>query len=121
MRRRSERGDGNVGCIVWLLVLVLVVAIGWKAIPVKIRTSQLYDYMVELSKFSAQAPPDDLELRILARARELELPVTKEGVLVQRIGDRIKLEAHYAVPLEYPGYTYEWSFDHVVDRPIFIF
>ena len=121
MRRRSERGDGNVGCIVWLLILVIVVAIGWKAIPVKLRTSQLYDYMVELSKFSAQAPPDELELRILARARELELPVTKEGVLVQRIGDRIKLEAHYAVPLDYPGYTYQWSFNHVVDRPIFIF
>jgi hypothetical protein len=121
MRRRSERGDGNVGCIVWLLVLLIVVAIGWKAIPVKIRTSQLYDHMVELSKFSAQAPPDELELSILNRARELDLPVAKEGVLVQRIGDRIKLEAHYTVPLHYPGYTYEWNFNHVVDRPIFIF
>ena len=121
MRRRSERGDGNVGCIVWLLVLVLVVAIGWKAIPVKIRTSQLYDHMVELSKFHAQSPPEELKLSILNRARELELPLTQEEVQVQRIGDRIKLEAHYAVPLDYPGYTYEWSFKHVVDRPIFIF
>ena len=121
MRRRSERGDGNVGCIVWLLVLVIVVVIGWKAIPVKLRTSQLYDHMVELSKFSPQAPPDDLERSILKRAGELELPLDKEGVVVQRIGDRIKMEARYAVPLHYPGYTYEWEFNHVVDRPIFIF
>ncbi|HEX5761326.1 MAG TPA: hypothetical protein VF121_19240 [Thermoanaerobaculia bacterium] len=120
-RKSAERGDGNLGCIVWLLVLAVALMIGWEAIPVKIRTAELYDHMVELSKFSASATPEELEHRILERARELELPLDKEGVHVERIGDRIKMEAHYTVPLEYPGYSYQWKFDHVVDRPIFIF
>ncbi|MGH9361532.1 MAG: hypothetical protein ACRD2T_06405 [Thermoanaerobaculia bacterium] len=121
MPRRSERGDGNVGCFVWLLVLALALLVGWEAIPVKIRTAELYDYMVELTKFAASSNTEELEKRILNRARELDLPLTKEGVHVERIGDRIRMEAHYTVPLDYPGYTYHWNFDHVVDRPIFIF
>ena len=120
-RNSAERGDGNLGCIIWLLVLALAVMIGWEAIPVKIRTAELYDYMVELSKFSASVHPEELEKRILERARELDLPLAKEGVHAERIGDRIRMEAHYTVPLDYPGYTHQWQFDHVVDRPIFIF
>lgn len=122
MRRRSgQRGEGNFGCIVWLLVLAIAVLIGWKMIPVKIRTAELYDFIIELTKYSALSPPEELEKRILWRAKELDLPLEKEQIHVERIGDRIKLEAHYTVPVEFPGYTYMWEFDHEVDRPIFIF
>jgi len=30
------------------------------------------------------------------------------------------MSAQFTVPLEFPGYTYEWEFDLQVDRPIFI-
>ena len=33
---------------------------------------------------------------------------------------RIKIEANYVIPLEFPGYTYSWEFKHFVDRPVFI-
>ena len=39
----------------------------------------------------------------------------------QRNGDRLRMRATYTVPLEFPGYTYHWNFDHQVDVPIFIF
>jgi hypothetical protein len=120
-RKSAQRGDGNLGCVIWLLVFAVALLIGWKAIPVKVRSAELYDHMVELSKFSAQDPPEQIEKSILARAKELDLPLDKEHVHAERIGDRIKMEAHYTVPLEFPGYTYEWHFDPVVDRPIFIF
>ena len=35
-RRNAERGEGNLGCILWLVVLGLAVMIAWKAIPVKV-------------------------------------------------------------------------------------
>ena len=40
---------------------------------------------------------------------------------VEKAGGRIKMEARFTVPLEFPGYVYYWDFDLQVDRPIFIF
>jgi hypothetical protein len=122
MRRRSaEAGDGNLGCILWVVVLGIAVLIAWKAIPVKVRSAELYDHMVEITKFGARTAPEEIEKDILAKARELDLPLDKDHVKVERIGDRLKMEASYTVPLEFPGYTYNWHFDHQVDRPLYIF
>ncbi|HVS01096.1 MAG TPA: hypothetical protein VMW27_31050 [Thermoanaerobaculia bacterium] len=121
MRRSAERGEGNLGCILWLLLFAIGALIAWKAVPVKVQSAELYDYMVELTKFAASSSPAQLKKQILAKAKELDLPLDPDDVEVQKTPDRIQLEASYTVPLEFPGYTYEWSFDHQVDRPIFIF
>jgi hypothetical protein len=120
-RRRSERGEGNLGCILWLLALGLATLIAWKAVPVKVQSTQLYDYMDELSKFSAaRTPPDQLEKMIIDRAKQLDIALEKKDVKVERNGDNIFMEIEYTVPLEFPGYTYQWHFHQKLDRPIFI-
>lgn len=121
LRRTAERGEGNLGCILWLLLLGVGVMIALKTIPVKVQSAELYDYMVELTKFAASNNPEQLKKQILVKAQELKLPLDKDHVQVRKMGDRIQMEASYTVPLNFPGYTYEWHFDHQVDRPIFIF
>ena len=122
MRKRiAERGEGNLGCIMWLLVLGLAVLISWKMVPVKIASAELYDFMDEQAKFSGvNTTAEDVKKNILQRAVELKLPLDKEHVTVERIGDRIRMTAEYTVPVEFPGYTYQWHFRHELDRPIFI-
>jgi hypothetical protein len=122
MRKRiAERGEGNLGCILWLLVLGLVVLISWKLVPVKVASAELYDFMDEQAKFaSVNTTAEDVKKNILQRAAELKLPLDKDHVKVERIGDRILMEAEYTVPVEFPGYTYNWHFHHELDRPIFI-
>jgi hypothetical protein len=122
MRKRiAERGEGNLGCILWLLVLGLAVLISWKLVPVKVASAELYDFMDEQAKFaSANTTAEDVKKNILQRAAELKLPLDKDHVKVERIGDRILMEADYTVPVEFPGYTYNWHFHHELDRPIFI-
>jgi hypothetical protein len=120
-RRTAERGEGNLGCIVWVLLLALGVLIAWKTIPVKMSSAEIYDYMDELARFSAgHEPPEDIKKQILARAYELRLPLDKEHVMVERVGDRIRMSIDYTFPVEFPGYTYNWHFHHELDRPIFI-
>jgi hypothetical protein len=120
-RRSSERGEGNLGCILWLLALGLAILIAWKAVPVKIQSTQLYDYMDELAKFSAaRTPPDELAKQIVTRARQLDIPLEKKDVKIMRDGDRIFMELEYTVPVQFPGYTYQWHFHQKLDRPIFI-
>jgi hypothetical protein len=119
--RAAERGSGNLGCILWVVALVLGILIAWKVIPVKIASAQLYDFMEEVTKFSARTPPEELKKQIVTKAATLDLPVNKDNIKVQRIGDSIRLEVSYTVPLEFPGYTYNWDFHHQIERSIFIF
>ena len=120
-RRSSERGEGNLGCILWVIALGLAILIAWKAVPVKLQSTELYDYMDELAKFAAgNTAPDELEKRIVARAKQLNIPIDKKDVKVERNGDRIYMEVEYTIPVEFPGYTYQWHFRQKLDRPIFI-
>jgi hypothetical protein len=120
-RRTAERGEGNLGCIVWLLVLAVAVMISWKMIPVKVNNAELVDYMTEVAQFqSAQKTPEEIKLIILARAGELGIPLTKENITVTKTRDRVRMTVDYVMPVQFPGYTYNWHFRHELDRPIFI-
>ena len=120
-RRKSERGEGNLGCILWLVALGIAILIAWKAVPVKMQSTELYDFMDETAKFRAErTPPEELEKQIVDRAKQLNIPLDKKNVKVERKGDRIYIEVEYTIPVEFPGYTYQWHFRQTLDRPIFI-
>lgn len=118
MRRRSA-GEGKVGAILWSLAFIIVIMIAWKAIPVKIASAELYDFMVDQAKFSGRVAPPELKKRILQQAKELDIPLEEKNVFVERNGDTIRMSAKYVVALDFPGYTYYWNFDHQVKRQIF--
>lgn len=120
-RRTAQRGEGNLGCIVWLLVLAIAVMISWKMIPVKVNNAELVDYMTEVAQFqSAQKTPEEISKIIIARAGELGIPLTKENITVTKTRDRVRMTVDYTMPVQFPGYTYNWHFRHELDRPIFI-
>ena len=118
--RKRQAGDGKLGCVLWSLLLIAGVMVAWKAVPVKIATSELYDFMVEQAKWAGNTPSEVLQKRIVSKAAELDLPVDPKFVTAEKIGDKIRMGAAFTVPLEFPGYTYEWDFDLQVERPIFI-
>lgn len=120
LRRRSQQGGAGIGTVIWLLLFIALVVVSKEAIPVKIRTSQLEDFMVELAKFSTKESDEKLQRRILEKAEELQLPLVKNDVTVHKGNGRIRMHATYEIPLKFPFYTYVWHFDHNVDRPIFI-
>ncbi len=121
VRRQGERGEGNLGCILWAVLLALAALIAWKTIPVKMSSSEMYDFMEEQAKFAAQTPDEEIKKQILVRANQLGIELDKDHLSVERLGDRIRMKADYQIPIEFPGYTYVWKFHHEVDRPIFIF
>jgi long-subunit fatty acid transport protein len=118
--RAKQAGDGKLGCILWSLLLIAGVMVALKAVPVKIATSELYDFMVEQAKWAGNTPSEVLQKRIVSKGNELELPVDPKFVMVEKVNDKIRMSASFTVPLEFPGYTYEWDFDLQVERPIFI-
>ena len=119
-RRYSRLGEGKLGCIIWILALLAVIGIAAKLIPVKIRSAELYDFMEEQALFAGRRSPEQIQKAILNRAVELDLPLNKKGLDVKRAGGRIRIRAKYVVPVEFPGYTYMWEFEQMIDRPVFI-
>ena len=120
-RMGGQRGEGRIGCVIWLLLLGAGIMVGFKTIPVKIATSELYDYMEEQAKWGANSPPDAIKGRIFQKARELDLPLEANKLTVERYGDNIKMRAVFTVPVEFPGYVYYWDFDLQINRAIYIF
>ena len=119
-RRLTQTGEGRLGCFLWLSLLLLFAMIALKVVPIRIKSSELSSYMEEQAKFAYRASPAALKKRILAKTRELQLPVDPKKVIVQRRGGRIVLKCSYTVPLEFPLYTYLWKFDISIDRPVFM-
>ena len=120
-RRRAERGEGNLGCILWLVALGLAILVAYKAVPVKMQSAELYDFMDDLAKYKAErTPPEELEKQIIERGKQLNITIQKKDVSVERRGDRVYIKVEYTIPVEFPGYTYQWHFRQTLDRPVFL-
>jgi hypothetical protein len=118
-RNRRERGEGQFGCLVGLVVLLIAGLIAYRLIPVKVRAAELRDTVIDESKSAGQHNDRQIRAAILHKAKQLELPVTENDVMVRRTPNYIKVEVKYTVPVEFPGYTYKWNFEHRYENPVF--
>jgi len=119
--RRGVRGEIKLGCIVWLAIAVFAGYMIYKIVPVKVQTSAFQDFMMDESGFGSIKSVQQIEQEVLAKAKELDLPVRKENLTVKRTREYILIEAHYEVTIDFFNgtYKYVWKFDPVAQRPIF--
>jgi hypothetical protein len=119
---KREAGEGRLGCIIWSLALVVVVVVAWQMVPVKVRTAELQDFMIDEANLAARYTAERIKSRVLERAADLDLPVTTKNLTVSKERERIRMHTEYTVVVEFPfGFTYDWDFEHDVDRPIFYY
>lgn len=121
MRTRRQAGEGVAGCVVYLLLAGIAALVLVKMVPVKLRSSEFKDYMVEQAKFAGRrTTAAGVHGALQRKADELGLPVTKKDIKVELKGGHIVMRCQYTVLVDLVLYTYEWNFDHQVRRPIFI-
>ena len=87
VRLNPRHGQGKLGCILWLLVLLAVIGIAAKLIPIKIKSAEFHDYMEEQVLFAGRAGTETLRKRIMGRAEDLKIPGipnAAESIMVQR-------------------------------------
>ena len=119
LRNRRERGEGQMGCLVGLVLLLIVGLIAYKTIPVKVKAAEMRDAVSDEARSAGTKNDKDISNAIKAKAVSLDLPVTDESIEVNRTNNQIKVEVHYTVPVQFPGYTYQWKFHHKAENPIF--
>jgi len=121
-RNRRERGEGQFGCLVGLVILLIAGLIAYKMIPIKVKAADLRETIVDESKSAGQHNDDLIRRQILVKAEQLDLPVAEKDVQIKRthgnVGN-IQVDVQYTVPVDFPGYTYQWHFHVATDNPIF--
>jgi hypothetical protein len=119
LRNRRERGEGQFGCLVGLVLLLVAAMIAFKMIPIKVKAAEMRDIVYDESKSAGQHRDPQIVKAILHKAEQLQLPVTENDIHIERANAQIMVEVHYTVPVEFPGYTYQWNFHHKAENPIF--
>lgn len=119
IRNRRERGEGQMGCLVGLIFLLLAGMVAYKMIPVKVKAADMRDTVVDEAKSAGQHGDNQIRKAILAKAEQLNFPVQEKDIQISRSAGQIRVEVNYVVPVEFPGYTYNWHFRHRTENPIF--
>lgn len=120
LSRKGERGEGQLGCIIGLIILLVCVFVAYKMIPVKVKATEMKQFVVDEGKSAGlRKNAKDIRDRILHRARELDIPLEEGNLKVSRGNSRVNIDIEYTIPIEFPGYTYNWHFEHHVDNPVF--
>src|SRR5437764_12609752 len=117
--RRFERGEGQFGCIVGLILIGIALFVAFKVIPVKVKNAELRQTIVDEAKSAGSHNDGQIREAILAKARDNKLPLTEEQVKIQRGNNAITVDVDFTVPIVFPGYTYNWHIVHHVENPIF--
>ncbi|HOD33390.1 MAG: hypothetical protein BWY56_00911 [Acidobacteria bacterium ADurb.Bin340] len=69
----SQRGEGKIGCIVSLLVLVVLGAVAFKVVPVVFSNQEFVRSAEEIAGRAATLSQDNITLQIQKRAQDLEI------------------------------------------------
>lgn len=119
IRRMRERGEGQLGCIVGLLLFLAALFVAYKMIPIKVKAAELRGEVVDEAKAAGVRNDKQIRNNILAKAQELDLPVDNQDVVIRRSGNTIRVTVTYVVPVEFPGFVYDWNFEHEAENPVF--
>lgn len=117
--RRREKGEGQAGCLFGLILLALAGFIAYKVIPVKVKAAEMRQEVIDEAKSAGTHNDDKIRDDILAKARENNLPVGPDNIKINRGNNEIDVQVDYVVPIEFPGYTYQWHINHSAHNPIF--
>jgi hypothetical protein len=106
--------------------MVATLAYGaYKFAPPFINHYQLKDEMREIATLSAAGLPPrtggqsgkstgslaEIQEAVLAKAKELEIPLRKQNVKVSRDETRVFITVKYTVPIDLPGRVYDLNFE----------
>jgi hypothetical protein len=118
-RNRREAGEGQAGCLVGVILLLISIFIAYKMIPVKVKAADLRQTIVDEAKSAGSHNDERIMKQIMLKVEQTGLPVTEDDVTISRNSNAITIDVDYTVPIVFPGYTYKWHQHHHAENPIF--
>ncbi len=120
-RRSGERGNANLKFLVAIVIIAGAAYAGYLYVPVALQSYKIKDLMqhnVDLAV--AQGYKAEWVGQQLAKsAAEYGIPSNAQIAPVLR-DNRIEVRVHFKQLIEFPGYTYEYEFDHTATSTAFL-
>ena len=119
--RTTERGSARLKFIVVITIIAMVAYIGYMFLPVAYQAYLFKDLMQhDVDVASSQGYPASwVKDQLVKSAPEFGVPADAVINPTQR-DNRIEVNVQYVIPIEFPGYTYQYNFDHTVKSTAFL-
>ena len=118
--RNTERGEGNLKLIIWLVIFAAVGLVLFRMVPPYINDYQLHDTLQSESRYFAarQKNAEAVRSSVWSELQSLRIPAERENIIISEAGRTAHVEVKYTVVVELPGYTLNLNFDNVAESPI---
>ena len=115
-----QRGEGRIGFLIALILVGAAIFVGMKVVPVRITAYEFRDALREEARYGA-VRDDDAQVvqRILQKAEDLEIPLSKKNLEVKRTTGEMIIRAHYEQPIDLKVTTYVYRFRAEERAPLF--
>ena len=117
----NERGSARLKFLVFLVVVGIIAYAAYLYVPVAYRAYLFKDFMQHnVDVASAQGyKPVWVSEQLTKSLAEYEVP---EDALITPVtrDNRMEVRVQYTLPIEFPGYTYDYEFDQTVRSTAFL-
>jgi len=120
-QRSTERGSASLKFLVVMLVIGACAYAGYIYIPVAYRAYTFKDLMqhyVDVASAEGK-PPAWAGEQLMKNFSEYEVPADAQ-ITPSKRDNRIEVRIHFVKPIEFPGYTYNYEFDHTATSTAFL-
>jgi hypothetical protein len=117
----TERGSARLKFILVMAVIGVGAYMGYMYLPVAYQAYLFKDLMQhDVDVASSQGyPPSWVKDQLVKSAPEYGVPADAVIEPTQR-DNRIEVTVQFVRPIEFPGYTYQYNFDHTVKSTAFL-
>jgi len=121
MRRAGERGSATLKFVVVMAILGIVAYTSYLYVPVAYEASAYKDLMQHFADVAAAQgyPPSWAGEQLMKSGAEYNIPTNAIITPAQR-DNRVEVRVQYVREIEFPGYTYNYEFDHTVKSTAFL-
>jgi hypothetical protein len=120
-QRSTERGSASLKFLIVMLIIGACAYAGYLYIPVAYSAHNFKDLMqhyVDVASAEGK-PPAWAGEQLMKNFAEYGVPANAMISPVKR-DNRIEVRVQYVKPVEFPGYTYNYQFDHTVRSTAFL-
>lgn len=119
--KRSEQGGARLKFLIVVAIIGGIAYAGYRFIPIAYQSYQFKDLMqhdvdtaVALGK-----PTSWIQEQLVKSSPEYGIP--EDAVITpQQQDNRMEVRVQYTLPVEFPGYTYYYEFDHTARSATFL-
>jgi len=119
--RASERGGARAKFIIFIALFAIVAYVGYMYIPVAVDAYYFKDVMQSKVDAAAVQGFDAAWVTDQLKKSQREYNVPDGAVISPSTKDnRVEVRVQFTRPISFPGYTYNYEFDHTAKSTAFL-